>query len=50
MTKATSAAKATPAVSRLRLRMIEDMTLRNMALGTQKCYLHAVKKLSCYSG
>jgi site-specific recombinase XerD len=30
--------------------MIEDMTLRNMALGTQKCYLHAVKKLSCYSG
>jgi hypothetical protein len=37
-------ADATPAVSPLRRRMIDDMTLRNLSPATQRSYLHAVAK------
>ena len=37
---------ATPAVSPLRRRMIDDMTLRNLSPATQRSYLHAVAKFS----
>jgi site-specific recombinase XerD len=39
-------ADATSAVSPLRRRMIDDMTLRNLSLATQRSYLHAVAKFS----
>lgn len=41
-------ADATPAVSPLRRRMIDDMTLRNLSPATQRSYLHAVAKFSRY--
>ncbi|MCP4316754.1 MAG: tyrosine-type recombinase/integrase [Hyphomicrobiales bacterium] len=37
-----------PQVSRLRQRMIEDMTVRNLSPATQRSYIHAVKKFSRY--
>ena len=37
-------------VSPLRRRMIEDMTVRNLAPATQRSYLHAVTKFSRYFG
>lgn len=40
--------KATPAVSPLRHRMIDDMTLRNLSPATTRSYLHAVSKFSRY--
>ena len=36
------------AMSPLRRRMIEDMTIRNLSPATQRSYLHAVSKLSRY--
>ena len=41
-------ADATSAVSPLRRRMIDDMTLRNLSPATQRSYLHAVSKFSRY--
>ena len=41
-------AYATPAVSPLRRRMIDDLTLRNLSPATQRSYLHAVAKFSRY--
>lgn len=41
-------ADATPSVSPLRRRMIDDMTLRNLSPATQRSYLHAVAKFSRY--
>ena len=41
---------ATAAVSPLRRRMIDDMSLRNLSPATQRSYLHAVSKFSRYSG
>ena len=35
-------ANATPAVSQLRRRMIDDMTVRNLSPATQRSYLHAL--------
>ena len=35
-------------ISPLRRRMIEDMTVRNLSLATQRSYLHAVTKFSRY--
>jgi site-specific recombinase XerD len=43
-------AKVTAAVSPLRRRMIDDMTLRNLSPATQRSYLHAVTKFSRYFG
>jgi integrase/recombinase XerD len=40
----------TTAVSPLRRRMIDDMTLRNLSPATQRSYLHAVTKFSRYFG
>lgn len=37
-------------ISPLRRRMIEDMTIRNLSPATQRSYLHAVTKFSCYFG
>lgn len=37
-------------MSPLRLRMIEDMTVRNLSPATQRSYLHAVAKFSRYFG
>ena len=37
---------AKSAVSPLRRRMIDDMTLRNLSPATQRSYLHAVTKFS----
>lgn len=37
-------------LSPLRRRMIEDMTIRNLSPATQRCYLHAVSKLSRHFG
>ena len=42
--------KATAAVSPLRRRMIDDMSLRNLSPATQRSYLHAVTKFSRYFG
>ena len=39
-------AVATPAVSPLRRRMIDDMTIRNLSPATKRSYLHAVAKFS----
>ena len=41
---------ATPRLSPLRCRMIEDMTVRNLSPATQRSYLHAVAKFSLYFG
>lgn len=41
-------ANATPAVSPLRRRMIDDTTVRNLSSATQRSYLHAVAKFSQY--
>ena len=41
---------ATAAVSPLRRRMIDDMSLRNLSPATQPSYLHAVSKFSRYFG
>ena len=41
-------AEATAAVSPLRRRMIDDMSLRNLSPATQRSYLHAVAKFSRY--
>ena len=35
-------------MSPLRTRMIEDMTLAGLALGTQRVYTHAVRQLSAH--
>ncbi len=43
-------ADATAAVSPLRRRMIDDMSLRNLSPATQRSYLHAVTKFSRYFG
>ena len=40
----------TEQVSPLRQRMIEDMTIRNMSLNTQKAYIRAVKNFSLHFG
>jgi len=37
-------------ISPLRARMIEDMTVRNFAAGTQREYIRAVKKLTAFLG
>ena len=37
-------------MSPLRRRMIEDMTVRNLSQATQRCYVHAVSKLSRHFG
>ena len=37
-------------LSPLRRRMIEDMSLRNLSLATQRSYVSAVSKLSRYFG
>ena len=41
---------ATAVLSRLRRRMIDDMSLRNLSPATQRSYLHAVTKFSRYFG
>ncbi len=41
---------ATAAVSPLRRRMIDDMSVRNLSPATQRSYLHAVSKFSRYFG
>ena len=41
---------ATAAVSPLRRRMIDDMSLRNLSPATQQSYLYAVKRFSRYHG
>jgi integrase/recombinase XerD len=38
------------AMSPLRRRMIEDMTVRNLSPATQRSYVHAVAKFSQYFG
>jgi integrase/recombinase XerD len=38
------------AMSPLRRRMVEDMTVRNLSPATQRSYLHAVAKFSRYCG
>lgn len=43
-------ADATSAVSPLRRRMIDDMSLRNLSPATQRSYLHAVSKFSRHFG
>ena len=40
----------TAAVSPLRRRMIDDMSLRNLSPATQRSYIHAVKKFSRHFG
>ena len=37
-------------MSPLRRRMIEDMTVRNLSPATQRSYIHAVAKFSCFFG
>lgn len=39
---------ATAAVSPLRRRMIDDMSLRNLSPATQRSYLHAVKRFALF--
>ena len=41
---------ALKAMSPLRRRMIDDMSLRNLSPATQRSYLHAVTKFSRYFG
>ena len=41
---------ATAAVSPLRRRMIDDMSLRNLSLATHPSYIHAVKTFSRFHG
>ena len=40
----------TAAVSPLRRRMIEDMSLRNLSPATQRSYIHSVKRFSQFHG
>jgi integrase/recombinase XerD len=42
--------EATVAISPLRCRMIDDMSLRNLSPATQRSHLHAVTKFSRYFG
>jgi integrase/recombinase XerD len=42
--------EAAAAVSPLRRRMIDDMSLRNLSPATRRSYLHAVTKFSRYFG
>ena len=42
--------EALKAVSPLRRRMIDDMSLRNLSPANQRSYLHAVTKFSRYFG
>lgn len=42
--------EVTAAISPLRRRMIDDMSLRNLSPATQRSYLHAVAKFSRYFG
>lgn len=42
--------EATKAVSPLRRRMIEDMSVRNMSPATQQSYIYAVNKFSRHFG
>jgi hypothetical protein len=37
---------ATPAASRLRRRMVDDMSLRNLSPATQRSYIYAVKRFT----
>jgi len=37
-------------ISPLRLRMIEDMTIRNLSPTTQRSYIHVLKKFSQHFG
>ena len=39
-----------PQLNPLRRRIIEDMTVRNLLLATQRSYIHAVAKFSRYFG
>ncbi len=41
---------ATAAVSPLRRRMIDDMSLRNLSPATQRSYIHAIKRFSRHFG
>ena len=41
---------ATAAVSPLRRRMIDDMSLRNLSPATQRSYIHAVKRFARFHG
>ncbi len=41
---------ATAAVSPLRRRMINDMSLRNLSPATQRSYIHAIKRFSRHFG
>ena len=43
-------ANVTAAVSPLRRRMIDDMSLRNLSQATQRSYLHAATKFSRHFG
>ena len=38
------------AMSPLRQRMIEDMTIRNLSLATQQSYIYAIAKISRHFG
>lgn len=40
----------TAAVSPLRRRMIDDMSVRNLSPATQRSYIHAVKRFSLFHG
>ena len=42
--------EATAAVSPLRRRIIDDMSLRNLSPATQRSYLHAVKRFTRFHG
>ena len=50
LTRRPSMTDALKAVSPLRRRMIDDMSLRNLSPATQRSYLHAVTKFSRYCG
>lgn len=41
---------ATAAVSPLRRRMIDDMSLRNLSPATQRSYIHAIKGFARFHG
>ncbi len=50
LTKRPSMTDISAAVSPLRRRMIDDMSLRNLSPATQRSYLHAIAKFSRYFG